>query len=380
MTILNHVAVLVPSVEASAKRLAQMGFATNPPEFWDGEGTKEIYVGNTKDERALLLLVEPTRKGSYQRALDKRGPGVHHIAIDVDDLRAFIDTLSSSGWMLLPQTIRSIEKSKTAWLANSKFPALIEVQERSDMKDRERHLISKIGIPDFERLSRLLGVIDCQELSASSRSTIDLEFSNGLKLVIDEITCSENDTANERDLNRLPADLPVPQDDGACDHLSGMEVPGLSLRSTNDRTVNLATISQQPTVLFFYPRTGEPGKPAPANWDLIPGARGCTPQSCSFRDLYSEFKDEGYQVFGVSQQDTEYQKEFVSRNHIPFEILSDIDFKLTDTLRLPTFIYNEMRLIKRMALVLDGGKIVKIFYPVFPPDKNAETVLNWIKR
>jgi peroxiredoxin len=184
----------------------------------------------------------------------------------------------------------------------------------------------------------------------------------------------------ERDLNTLPSDLPVPQDDGACDHLTNMEVPEIKLLSTNDRTVKLATISKKPTVLFFYPRTGEPGKPAPANWDLIPGARGCTPQSCSFRDLYSEFKDEGYQVFAVSTQNSDYQKEFVTRNHIQFEILSDAEFKLTDALNLPTFVYNDMRLIKRMALVLNGGKIVKFFYPVFPPNKNAETVLNWIRK
>ena len=187
-------------------------------------------------------------------------------------------------------------------------------------------------------------------------------------------------TPKERDLNSLPADLPVPQDDGACDHLTNMAVPEIKLRSTNDRFVNLATLSKKPTVLFFYPRTGEPGKPAPENWDLIPGARGCTPQSCSFRDLHAEFKNEGNQVFGVSVQTTEYQKEFVKRNHIPFEILSDLDFNLTDSLKLPTFTYNNMRLIKRMALVLNDGKIVKVFYPVFPPNKNAETVLNWIKR
>ena len=113
---------------------------------------------------------------------------------------------------------------------------------------------------------------------------------------------------------------------------------------------------------------------------MIPGARGCTPQSCGFRDLNSEFENAGYEVFGVSSQNTEYQKEFVSRTHIPFEVLSDVDFKLTDTLKLPTFDYNGVRLIKRMALVLNEGKIVKYFYPVFPPNKNAETVFNWIKK
>ncbi len=183
-----------------------------------------------------------------------------------------------------------------------------------------------------------------------------------------------------RDLNSLPSDLPVPQDDGACDHLNQMKVPKVALRSTNERDVDLQKQSQKPTILFFYPRTGEPSKPAPADWDLIPGARGCTPQSCGFRDLHAEFKQAGYEVFGVSSQDTVYQKEFVRRNHIPFEILSDSDFKLTEALKLPTFQYREMRLIKRMALLLNEGEIVKSFYPVFPPNKNAETVLNWIRR
>ncbi|MGE0634435.1 MAG: peroxiredoxin, partial [Pseudobdellovibrionaceae bacterium] len=128
-----------------------------------------------------------------------------------------------------------------------------------------------------------------------------------------------------------------------------------------------------------YPRTGEPSKPAPPDWDLIPGARGCTPQSCGFRDLYREFQSLGFQVFGLSSQDTDYQKEFVNRNHIPFEILSDAEFALTDSLRLPTFVYNGMRLIKRMAWVIEDGKITKVFYPVFPPTENAATVLAWLR-
>lgn len=182
------------------------------------------------------------------------------------------------------------------------------------------------------------------------------------------------------DLFDLPKDLPIPQDDGACDHLTGMLLPKIKLCSTINRIVDLSSEAQAPTIVFFYPRTGEPSKPAPANWDLIPGARGCTPQSCGFRDIYSEFLINGFKIYGVSSQATEYQKEFVSRNHIPFEILSDDQFALTNTLKLPTFTYDGMKLIKRLALVLNKGRIEKVFYPVFPPDKNAETVLNWIKK
>lgn len=182
-----------------------------------------------------------------------------------------------------------------------------------------------------------------------------------------------------RNLDVLPDNLPAPIDDGACAHLEGSTIPEIQLTTTSGRTIDLKQNCQTPTVLFFYPRTGEPNQPAPADWDLIPGARGCTPQSCGFRNLHTHFKTLGYQVFGVSTQTTAYQQEFVQRNHIPFEILSDADFVLTHSLKLPTFEYNGLRLLKRMAWVVVDGKIKKCFYPVFPPDKNATTVLAWLK-
>jgi peroxiredoxin len=147
--------------------------------------------------------------------------------------------------------------------------------------------------------------------------------------------------------------------------------------------VDLAEVAQRPAVFFFYPRTGEPGKAAGPEWDAIPGARGCTPQSCGFRDLHREFTKLGVAVFGVSTQETGYQGEFVERNHVPFELLSDRDLLLTRALRLPTFEYSVERggpttLIKRMAWYVERGRIEKIWYPVFPPDRNAETVLAWL--
>jgi peroxiredoxin len=182
-----------------------------------------------------------------------------------------------------------------------------------------------------------------------------------------------------RHLMQLPNNLPVPKDDGACIHLAGMEVPDVQLETTKSRFFNLRAESEKPTVIFFYPRTGEPGEPAPPDWDIIPGARGCTPQSCGFKDLFKEFKSVNVQVYGASSQDSVYQKEFVERMHIPFEILSDRDFQLTEALKLPTFTYNGMRLIKRLALLIDKRTIGKVFYPVFPPNENASTVLDWIK-
>ncbi len=181
----------------------------------------------------------------------------------------------------------------------------------------------------------------------------------------------------------LPPNLPAPVDDGACGHLPGSRVPSARLASTAGRWVDVAEIAARPAVLFFYPRTGEPGRPAGPEWDAIPGARGCTPQSCGFRDLHREFAARGVAIYGVSTQESAYQRAFVEHNHVPFEMLSDRDLVLTRTLGLPTFEYpvesgGPTTLIKRMAWFVDRGCIERIWYPVFPPDRNAETVLGWL--
>jgi peroxiredoxin len=187
-----------------------------------------------------------------------------------------------------------------------------------------------------------------------------------------------------RDVYTLPPDLPVPVDDGAADHLRGAAVPAVTLPATSGRRVDLAALARQPAVLFFYPRTGQPGQSAGRDWDLIPGARGCTPQSCGFRDLHAEFRALGVSVAGVSTQTTEYQREFVERNHVPFDLLSDADLRLTRALTLPTFEFpvpgiGSPTLIRRMAWYLEAGRIAHVWYPVFPPDKNAEVVLGWLR-
>jgi peroxiredoxin len=179
--------------------------------------------------------------------------------------------------------------------------------------------------------------------------------------------------------NILPPNIPAPQDDGAADHLTGMTLPDLALRATSGGPVNLSKLAGR-TVLYIYPRTGVPGVDLPPGWNDIPGARGCTPQSCAFRDHHAELKTLGVaQLFGLSTQDTAYQQEAATRLHLPFAILSDEKLAFTKALRLPTFTVAGMTLLKRMALVIDNGKIVKVFYPVFPPDKNAEEVVAWIQ-
>jgi peroxiredoxin len=178
----------------------------------------------------------------------------------------------------------------------------------------------------------------------------------------------------------LPADLPVPKDDGAANHLTGMRVPAITLGSTANRRINLAELARERTVIYCYPRTGAPGQPVPKGWDEIPGARGCTPESCGFRDHYHALEALHVRVFGLSTQTTEYQREAVERLHLPFEILSDADFAVTNALRLPTFEFEGVRLLKRLTMVASDGKIEKVFYPVFPPDKHAEEVIAWLSK
>jgi peroxiredoxin len=177
----------------------------------------------------------------------------------------------------------------------------------------------------------------------------------------------------------LPEGLPVPQDDGGAQHLTGARLPDLALPATDGSEVNLSRESGR-TVLYIYPRTGEPGRLPADGWDAIPGARGCTPQSCGFRDHFAELRRLGVQkVFGLSTQDTDYQREAVERLHLPFAILSDAELKFARAMRLPTFEVAGMTLLKRMALVLDEGRITKVFYPVFPPDQNAREVIAWLE-
>jgi len=181
------------------------------------------------------------------------------------------------------------------------------------------------------------------------------------------------------DPNILPAGLPVPQDDGAARHLEGMKLPPVTLAATDGSEVDLAALSGR-TVVYIYPRTGRPGQPLPDGWDAIPGARGCTPQSCSFRDHFAELKALGVShLFGLSTQDSAYQREAAERLHLPFAILSDAGLRFTRALRLPTFAVDGMTLQKRMVLVIDDGVIAKAFYPVFPPDESAAAVAAWLR-
>lgn len=181
----------------------------------------------------------------------------------------------------------------------------------------------------------------------------------------------------DTDFHTLPDGLPVPEDDGACDHLTGMAFPSLALPSTAGGTVDLAKARRR-FVLYCYPLTGRPGTDLPAGWDDIPGARGCTPQTCAFRDHAGEIAGLGADVYGMSTQATEYQFEMADRLHVPFAVLSDADLAMARALGLPTFDAAGMTLIKRLTLIVEKGVIEKVFYPVFPSHENPGHVVAWL--
>jgi peroxiredoxin len=179
-------------------------------------------------------------------------------------------------------------------------------------------------------------------------------------------------------LNQLPDNLPAPLDDGAADHLRGLKLPKVSLQSTQGNLINIGDISGQ-VVIYCYPMTGQPGVPLPEGWDEIPGARGCTPQTCAFRDHYEELQTLGAEVIGLSVQSTEYQREMAERLHLPFPIVSDIDYQFQKSLNLPTFVNAGMTLLKRVTLIADTGVIEAVHYPIFPSDSDTEWVINYLQ-
>jgi peroxiredoxin len=176
---------------------------------------------------------------------------------------------------------------------------------------------------------------------------------------------------------QLPDNLPVPVDDGVCDHLEGMAAPALELESSAG-PVELAALAAERAVLYVYPRTGRPGRPVPEGWDAIPGARGCTPQSCGFRDHREELRALGAEVAGLSAQSLNEQVELAERLGIPYPVIADPALLLRDELGLPTFEFEGATLYKRVTLVFEAGRVAKVFYPVFPPHRNAQEVVAWL--
>ncbi len=180
-------------------------------------------------------------------------------------------------------------------------------------------------------------------------------------------------------IHQLPADLPIPLDDGAAAHLIGMSVPNVTLMGTNGKKIDLSAVKNW-LVIYCYPMTGQPNVALPEGWDQIPGARGCTPQSCSFRDHYQELQDLGAEVIGLSVQSTEYQQEMVNRLHLPFPVVSDVNYQFQTALKLPTFMASGMTLLKRVTLIAHDGIIKAVHYPIFPSDSDPAWVINYLKQ
>jgi len=212
-------------------------------------------------------------------------------------------------------------------------------------------------------------------MNRSRRGLLGLPFALAMKHPLAQ--AAQQATTN---LSQLPANLPRPKDDGGARHLKGMAIPDLELRSTANRLVNLSAIQAPRIVIYAYPMTGQPGKALPAGWDDIPGARGCTPETCGFRDHHTDLAKLHAEVLGISTQSTEYQQEMVNRLEVPFEVLSDEQLAFTKAMRLPTFTVEGMTLMKRLTLIVRHGRVEHVFYPVFPPDKHAEEIIGWLKK
>jgi peroxiredoxin len=180
------------------------------------------------------------------------------------------------------------------------------------------------------------------------------------------------------DYTALPDGLPAPVDDGAADGLVGSPLPELALPSTLGGELGLTEVGARLLVAYVYPMTGMPGRALPGGWDDIPGARGCTPQSCAYRDALAEFRGLGADLIGISAQSPAEQAEFAEREHIPYPLISDHGLRLAEALGLPTFEAEGSTFYRRLTFVAAEGRIVKVFYPVFPPDRDAAEVLAWL--
>jgi peroxiredoxin len=271
------------------------------------------------------------------------------------------------------------------------FNAVVEGEEAAHEVDAywERH---RLGIQvdgfEFHRTRR------DRERDAASDADLELAGHRVIRFTWDEVTIHSECTlrrvrlalgagslrslARPDDIHTLPENLPVPENDSAADHLLNAAVPAIELTATTGETMRIDDLPGR-TVLFAYPRTGRPDEELPPGWNAIPGARGCTPEACGFRDAHAQFAELGVRVLALSTQSADYQREMAERLHLPFPVLSDEALRLTTALGLPTFETSGMTLLKRLTLVIDDGRISHVFYPVFPPDSHAAEVLSWLR-
>ena len=367
----------------------EKGLVVQPEDFSPFVGAgEERYIGGVAEKYDFPLDLRAAKQRTYEIYLDlvptrlAAFPGAQDLVNACRNAGLLVAVASSADAVKISANLRKIGLPMESWDA---IMTGEEVQKKKPAPDIFLSAASKLSANPSEcvvvedavngvRAAKAAGmrcIAVAQTFPSQQLHEADLVRENISQVLLSDLA------PNVHNPLELPEDLPMPTNDGACDHLKGLSLPSVKLRSTSGRVVDLASL-QGRVVVYCYPRTGRPGIDPPQGWNDIPGARGCTPQSCAFRDHHQEIKKLGAQLFGLSTQDTVDQREAIERLHLPFELLSDSELEFANSLRLPTFKVADLRLIKRLTLIIRDGRIEKIFYPVFPPDQNANEVISWL--
>jgi len=379
-----------PLINAAAiSMFKEKGLVVQPEDFLPFVGMgEERYIGGVAQKYRFPLDLPAVKQRTYEIYLDlvpgslKAFPGAQDLVRACRQAGLLVAVASSADAVKITANLQKIELPMEFWDA---VVTGEEVKNKKPAPDIFLSAAKKLSVNPAEcvvvedavngilaaKTAGMRRVAVAQTFSVEQLREADLVRENMSKILLSDLA------SNLHNPLELPENLPIPIDDGACDHLTGLHLPSVALMSTSGRVVDLAGLPGL-IVVYCYPRTGRPGIDPPQGWDEIPGARGCTPQACAFRDHHEELQALGAHVFGLSTQDTDYQREAVERLHLPFELLSDERLEFVHTLRLPTFEIDGMILIKRLTLILRDGHIEKVFYTVFPPDKNADQVINWL--
>ena len=381
-----------PLINAAAiSMFEEKGLVVQPEDFLPFVGAgEERYIGGVAEKYRFPLDLATAKQRTYEIYIDlvpahlQAFPGAQDLVHACRKAGYLVAVASSADAIKVAANLKKIELPMEFWDAVATGE---DAKNKKPAPDIFLSAAKKLSVNPEECVVVEDAVNGLQAAQAAGMRTIAvaqtfpagrLQEANLVREKISDIRLSDLAPSLDKGFE-LPENLPVPIDDGACRHLTGLHLPSVALLSTLGRMVDLASLSGW-VVVYCYPRTGQPDIDPPQGWNEIPGARGCTPQSCAFRDHYRELQMLGAQVFGLSAQDTYYQREAVQRLHLPFELLSDERLEFANLLQLPTFEIAGLTLIKRLTLIMDDGKIEKVLYPVFPPDKNAEDVINWLSQ
>ncbi|CAG0936905.1 Hexitol phosphatase B [Thermoflexales bacterium] len=375
---------------AAIAMFKEKGLVVSPEDFLPFVGAGEDrYIGGVAEKYHFPLDLLGAKQRTYEIYLGlvpaslQAFPGARAFVQACREAGLLLAVASSADAVKITANLRKIDLPLDLW--DAVVPGE-EVQNKKPAPDIFLSAAKKLAVDPVECVvieDAVNGVLAAKAAGmrclavAQTFPAEQLQAADVVRENIRQVRLSDLDPALVHQFD-LPENLPIPIDDGACQHLTGLALPSSELMSTAGRWINLAQLPGR-VVVYCYPRTGRPGVDPPSGWDEIPGARGCTPQACAFRDHYAELQRLDTQVFGLSTQDTDYQREAVARLHLPFELLSDASLEFAGHLRLPTFEVDGVTLIKRLTLIINAGRIEQVFYPVFPPDKNAEEVIDWLR-